>query len=107
MADSGFWRLSAAELLDGYAQRNFSPVEVLHELYERVDRLNPALSAFLALNTDDALAAAQTAEDVWMSSGEKPALCGVPVSIKDSIEMEGSKVPSPEASPPKGCQWRW
>jgi len=89
MAEAGFWRLSAAELLDGYACREFSPVEVLRELYERVEQLNPVLSSFLTLNTDDAFAAAQTAERVWLSSGEKPALCGVPVSIKDSIEVEG------------------
>lgn len=89
MSDADFWKLSAAELLAGYARRDFSPVEVTRELFARAERLNPVLSSFMALNTDDALAAAKTAEQVWMSSGEKPALCGVPVSVKDSIEMEG------------------
>ena len=89
MAETGFWRLSAAQLLDGYARHEFSPVEVVRELFERVEQLNPTLSAFLAMNTNDALSAAQTAENVWMGSGEKPPLCGVPVSIKDSIEVEG------------------
>jgi Asp-tRNA(Asn)/Glu-tRNA(Gln) amidotransferase A subunit family amidase len=89
MANTEFWRLSAAQLLEGYARHDFSPVEVVRELFDRVDQLNPALSAFLVMNTDDALAAAQTAENVWMGPGEKPALCGVPVSIKDSIEVGG------------------
>ena len=89
MPDAGFWRMSASELLVGYARRDFSPVEVLRELYARVEQLNPKLSSFLALNTDDAFEAAQAAEDAWRSSGEKPLLCGVPVSIKDSIELEG------------------
>ena len=89
MQDAEFWKLSAAELLAGYASRAFSPVEVTRELFERAERLNPVLSAFMALNIDGALAAAKTAEQVWMSSGEKPILCGVPVSVKDSIEMEG------------------
>lgn len=89
MADAGYWRMSASELLAGYARHDFSPVEVLRELYERIERLNPKLSSFLALNTDDAFEAAQAAENAWRSPGEKPPLCGVPVSIKDSIEVDG------------------
>ena len=89
MPDAGYWRMSATELLAGYARHDFSPVEVLRELYERVERLNPKLSSFLALNTDDALASAKAAEQAWRSSGEKPLLLGVPVSIKDSIEVDG------------------
>ena len=89
MPDAGYWRMSATELLAGYARHDFSPVEVLRELYERVDRLNPKLSSFLALNTDDALASALAAEKAWRSSGDKQLLLGVPVSIKDSIEVDG------------------
>lgn len=89
MSDAAFWRMSATELLAGYARHDFSPVEVLRELFERVERLNPKLSSFLALNTDDAFEAAQAAESAWRSSGDKPLLCGVPVSIKDSIEVDG------------------
>ncbi|MEK9659064.1 MAG: amidase [Chloroflexota bacterium] len=89
MSDAGYWRLSAVELLAGYERREFSPVEVTRELLERAERLNPQLSAFLAINTDDALAAAQRAEDAWRASGERGLLCGVPVSVKDSIEVAG------------------
>ena len=35
------------------------------------------------------MAAARQAEKVWLSPGEQPALCGVPVSVKDTIEMAG------------------
>jgi len=86
---SGFWRFSAAQLLAGYARREFSPVEVLDELLERVERLNPLLRAYLALNDEDARRAAVNAERAWRSPGEKPLLCGVPVSVKDTIEMQG------------------
>ena len=51
MATPGLWRLSGAQLLEGYARREFSPVEALDEIYERIERLDPALHAFLALNT--------------------------------------------------------
>ena len=33
-------RLSAAELLDGYARRAFSPVEVTTSVLERIDRFD-------------------------------------------------------------------
>ena len=36
MADTGYWRLSAVELMDGYRRREFSPVEVLDEQLERI-----------------------------------------------------------------------
>ena len=89
MSDPGYWRLSAAELIDGYRRRDFSPVEVAREVFERIERLNPTLSAFLALNADDAMKAAEAAEAAWLGSGERGLLCGVPISLKDSIEMAG------------------
>ncbi len=89
MAGPGFWRLSAVELIDGYRKRDFSPVEVAREVFERIERLNPALSAFLALNIDDAMQAAEAAEAAWLGAGERGLLCGVPISLKDSIEMAG------------------
>ena len=89
MAATALWQHSAGELLEGYARRQFSPVEVLDELYARVERLNPRLRAYLALNADDARRAAQAAEARWLAPGEKPVLCGVPVAVKDTIELRG------------------
>ena len=89
MANEGFWRLSGTQLLEGYGRREFSPVEVLEELFERAERLNPLLHAFLAMNTEDARHAAKAAEAQWGTPGEKPALLGLPVSIKDTFEMRG------------------
>ncbi|MFI5268706.1 MAG: amidase family protein, partial [Chloroflexota bacterium] len=81
------WQLPASELLAGYASRAFSPVEVTEDLFRRIERLNPKLRAYLALNHDEALAMAQSTEKRWLQPGEKPMLCGVPVSVKDTIEM--------------------
>ena len=86
---TAFWELSAAELLDGYARRSFSPVEVTRELLDRIDEKNPALRAYLVVDRDGALAQAQKAADAWRRSGEKPLLCGVPVHVKDTIELAG------------------
>src|SRR4051812_45518951 len=89
MDATALWRLSAGELLDGYARRQFSPVEVVDELYARIEQLNPRLRAYLALNGDDARQAARAAEARWQAPGEKPLLCGVPVAVKDTIELQG------------------
>ena len=81
--------LSANELLEGYARRAFSPVEVTRAVLGRMQALEPQLHAFLRINAEGALCAARTAESTWAQAGEKPALCGVPVSVKDTIEMAG------------------
>ena len=85
-----YWPLTACELLDGYAEGSFSPVEVLAECLERIAELNPLLSAFLSVNDEDARRSAAAAERAWHSCDEdRPALCGVPVSVKDTLEMAG------------------
>lgn len=84
-----FWRMSAAELLEGYARRTFTPIEVTAAILERIEEKNPPLHAYLVVDRDGAMAAARTAEAAWSQPGEKPLLCGVPVNVKDTIEMAG------------------
>jgi Asp-tRNA(Asn)/Glu-tRNA(Gln) amidotransferase A subunit family amidase len=81
------WRLSASDLLELYARRDVSPVEVTENAFRRIERLNPVLRAYLCLNQEQALASARAAEKRWQSPAEKPLLCGVPISVKDTIEM--------------------
>jgi aspartyl-tRNA(Asn)/glutamyl-tRNA(Gln) amidotransferase subunit A len=84
------WSLSAVELLDGYARRAFSPLEVTAALLDRIDEKDPKLHAYLHVFRDGALAAARAATAAWLQPGEKPLLCGVPVHVKDTIEMAGA-----------------
>lgn len=84
-----YWQLTAGELLEGYARRDFSPTEVLEDCIGRIEQYDPALRAYLAVNHEDARQAAKAAERAWACEGEKPLLCGVPVSVKDTIEMQG------------------
>lgn len=86
---SGAWDLSAAELKHGYAAGSLSPVEVVDEVLRRIDALNPRLRAYLATDPEGARAAAREAERIWRQPGAKPLLCGVPVSVKDTIEIDG------------------
>lgn len=84
------WRFSAAELTLAYARGRLSPVEVVRELLARIDALDGRLHAFLALDADGALSAARAAERAWRDrAGRPPLLCGVPVTVKDTIEIAG------------------
>ena len=47
------------------------------------------LHSFVLVDRDGALAEARRAEATWRQAGEKPSLCGVPVNVKDTIDMAG------------------
>lgn len=56
---------------------------------ERIDALEPTLAAFQTIDHEGALAAAR-AIDTRVGGGDDPGLlCGVPVSIKDMIDVAG------------------
>jgi Asp-tRNA(Asn)/Glu-tRNA(Gln) amidotransferase A subunit family amidase len=58
-------------------------------ILDRIAAKNPALGAYLVVDREGALRAAREAEERWRSPGDKPVLCGVPVHVKDTIEMAG------------------
>ena len=61
----------------------------LVELYlERIERLDPQLNSFRLVMADKALAEADRA-DARRSSGEQLPLLGVPVAVKDGVDVEG------------------
>ncbi|NKS56033.1 amidase [Rhodococcus hoagii] len=82
---------SAGELARAVAEREVSSVELLNHFLERVDRLNPRINAVVARDEPGARAAAEAA-DRAVSRGEPLGrLHGVPVTIKDSIEVAGMR----------------
>jgi aspartyl-tRNA(Asn)/glutamyl-tRNA(Gln) amidotransferase subunit A len=81
--------LSASELIDGFATRQFSPVEVAKETLDRIDRLNPVVNAFTTISRELALEQAREAERAYAPGGTPGPLAGVPVSIKDLTPTRG------------------
>jgi aspartyl-tRNA(Asn)/glutamyl-tRNA(Gln) amidotransferase subunit A len=65
-----------------YRQRELSPVEVTRTLLRRIERLDPALHAFVTLTADRALADARAAEEALRHKDARPLL-GIPVAHKD------------------------
>ncbi|MDX6583871.1 MAG: amidase [Solirubrobacterales bacterium] len=62
----------------------------LVELYlERIERLNPELDAFTDVLSERSLADAAAADERRAAGAEEPLL-GVPVAIKDNVDVEGA-----------------
>ena len=89
MSEKELWQFSATELLAGYKARRFKPSDALEAVSRRIAEVDSRLNAFLALDLGRAKADAAAADGLWASAGAVPALCGVPISIKDTIEVEG------------------
>lgn len=81
--------LSLSEATHAIAHKRLSPVELTQALLERIDRLDPKLNAFIKIDGDAALAAAQAAETEIMAGRSRGPLHGVPVGIKDIIDVAG------------------
>ncbi len=72
-------------------ERRFTSVELITAHLERIQQVNPALNAVVELLADSALQQAHAA-DARLAAGESCGpLHGVPFSIKDSIDVAGTK----------------
>jgi aspartyl-tRNA(Asn)/glutamyl-tRNA(Gln) amidotransferase subunit A len=81
-------QFTAEEMLDGFARRTLTPVDVLQAVTELVARLNPSLNAFAVLNPK-ALEAAGESAARWRAGRPIGALDGVPVTVKDLVDVAG------------------
>jgi fatty acid amide hydrolase len=85
--------LDASGLLDALARRQTSSVEVVRALIARRHAVDPEVGAFIAELDSEALAAAAAADTVRAGSrqpSELGLLHGLPLTIKDNIEVTGT-----------------
>ena len=80
---------SVARLSDAYAARSLSPIDAVGALLDRIGRLNKSLHAFIAVYADDARLAAEGADRAIRSGHRAGPLHGVPIALKDLVDMEG------------------
>jgi aspartyl-tRNA(Asn)/glutamyl-tRNA(Gln) amidotransferase subunit A len=81
--------LGLAELGRRYGAGALSPLAAAERHLDRITLLEPHLNAFQIVDRERALAAARAAETRWR--GERPLgpLDGVPVTIKDNVDVAG------------------
>jgi aspartyl-tRNA(Asn)/glutamyl-tRNA(Gln) amidotransferase subunit A len=89
-ADPADW--TATEMLEAFAGKQASPVEVAKAVIARIEAYEPKLQALYAYDPDAALGDAKSSEERWMR-GEARLLDGVPGTIKENIATRGTPVP--------------
>ena len=80
---------SASELTRAIQDRRISSLELLELYMERVARLNPDINAIVATDFESARDRARKADDALAKGENWGVLHGLPVTIKDSIEVTG------------------
>ncbi len=81
--------LGVRSLSEAYATHRLSPVEVVQALLQRIERHDPGLNSFIRLDAADILAQAREAERAIVAGRSLGPLHGVPVGLKDMIDVAG------------------
>ncbi|HZT88569.1 MAG TPA: amidase [Stellaceae bacterium] len=89
MANEDIAYAPAIELADRYRSKSLSPVEATRALLGRLGALEPKINAFCIVDADGALAAARASEERWAKGEPLGPVDGVPVTIKDLVQMRG------------------
>ncbi|WP_066962732.1 amidase [Microbulbifer sp. Q7] len=96
--------MSAMELLDGFREKQFSPVEAAQAMLGQIERCNPVVNAFNLVDPETTLAFARESEKRYQEGDVIGPLDGVPVAIKDVFltpqwpTIKGSNTIDPEST---------
>jgi aspartyl-tRNA(Asn)/glutamyl-tRNA(Gln) amidotransferase subunit A len=71
------------------AARRLSPVDLIDDCLARIERLEPKLHAFTAVHAAQARLAAEAADKAIRSGHAIGPLHGIPIAVKDLVEIEG------------------
>jgi aspartyl-tRNA(Asn)/glutamyl-tRNA(Gln) amidotransferase subunit A len=88
-AESDVCFLSAAELGAAFRARSLQPSEVTAAVLRQIERVNPAVNAFVTVVADQAMAAAEESDVRFASGRVRGPLDGIPVGIKDLADTAG------------------
>lgn len=88
------WKLSASEIAFGIEEGEFSASEVAESVLSRIDEKNPELNAITVQFPEQVLAAAAQADEAVASGESLGPLHGVPVTIKENIDVAGQATPN-------------
>src|SRR6202167_1542335 len=80
---------TATDLIQALKAREISSRELLADLTERAQRVNPALNAIVAWDLDGATEAAVAADPATANGEATGPLHGLPMTVKDVWETEG------------------
>jgi amidase len=87
-ADEDLAFAGVARLSDSLRAGEVTPRELVELYLARIERLNPMLNAFVSVRAEAALAEADAALE-RLRTGETGSLLGVPVVVKDNVDIAG------------------
>jgi aspartyl-tRNA(Asn)/glutamyl-tRNA(Gln) amidotransferase subunit A len=82
-------QFTITELGAAFRARRLSPVEATQLCLDRIARVDPTLHAFITVTGELALEQARTAADELQRGHDRGPLHGVPIALKDLIDMAG------------------
>ena len=83
-------QLSATALASMLARGDISSVDAVEAHIERIERVNPSLNAVVVKCYEAARAEARAADERFTKSQDLAPLHGVPITIKESLDLEGT-----------------
>ena len=83
-------KLSVKEILELLDSNKVTSVDLVNAYFDRIDKYEDNIGAFVTLTKDYALDRAKKADEE-RKNGSKKALLGVPIAIKDNICTKGIK----------------
>jgi aspartyl-tRNA(Asn)/glutamyl-tRNA(Gln) amidotransferase subunit A len=81
--------LSLAEAARRVKTREVSPVELVTATLERIEAINPKLSAYISVYGEQARQVAHAAETMAAAGHDLGPLHGIPLALKDNIALRG------------------
>ena len=86
---SELYKLGIKAAAEGLSRKDFSAVELTQAIIDRVQGGDGEIGAYLTFDEEGALAAAREADAARATGAVASPLCGVPIAIKDLINVKG------------------
>lgn len=80
---------SALQAAEAIRKKQVSSVELTRRVFERIERYDPALNAFVYQLKEDALVRAREADEAVARGGALGVFHGVPIQVKESFAVAG------------------
>jgi aspartyl-tRNA(Asn)/glutamyl-tRNA(Gln) amidotransferase subunit A len=87
--DTELTGLTIAEAAERLRTKDLSPVEITDAYLDRIDRLNPAVNAYVTITAQRAREDAKRAEDEIAAGQYRGPLHGIPIALKDLYATQG------------------
>ncbi len=86
-----------SELAPRLRRKEVSPLELTRDCLDRIEKVNPALNAFITVTAESAMTEAHTAETEIARGQWRGPLHGIPIALKDLIDTAGTRTTAASA----------